>query len=128
VIDWLTSADVLAIHDAQIAEHGGLDGVRDLGIIESAIARPQNLAAYGNAKPDIAALAAAYAFGIAKNHGFVDGNKRTSAVATEAFLDLNGLTLTATDAEIVQTWSNLGAGDLPEDALASWLRAHIEKA
>jgi death-on-curing protein len=122
VIDWLTGADVLAIHDQLIAEHGGLDGIRDINLLASALARPQQLFAYGQPEPDIAALAAAYAFGIAKNHAFVDGNKRTSAVVTEAFLRLNGLGLTATDIEIVQTWSDLGAGLITEPDLIAWLR------
>lgn len=122
MIDWLTTADVLAVHDQLIAEHGGLDGIRDITLLESALARPQQLFAYGQSEPDIAALAAAYAFGIAKNHAFVDGNKRTSAVVTEAFLRLNGLGLTATDIEIVQTWSDLGAGLITEPELIDWLR------
>jgi death on curing protein len=122
VIDWLTTADVLAIHDQLIAEHGGADGIRDINLLASALARPQQLFAYGQPEPDIAALAAAYAFGIAKNHAFVDGNKRTSAVVTEAFLRLNGLGLTATDIEIVQTWSDLGAGLITEPELIDWLR------
>jgi death-on-curing protein len=122
VIDWLTTADVLAIHDQLIAEHGGLDGIRDITLLESALARPRQLFAYGQSEPDMAALAAAYAFGIAKNHAFVDGNKRTSAVVTEAFLRLNGLGLTATDIEIVQTWTDLGAGLVTEPELVDWLR------
>ena len=122
MIDWLTTADVLAIHDQLIAEHGGADGIRDINLLASALARPQQLFAYGQSEPDIAALAAAYAFGIAKNHAFVDGNKRTSAVVTEAFLRLNGLGLTATDIEIVQTWSDLGAGLITEPELIDWLR------
>jgi death on curing protein len=126
VIDWLTGADVLAIHDQLIAEHGGADGIHDdVTLLESALARPRQLFAYGKAEPDIAALAAAYAFGIAKNHAFVDGNKRTSAVVTEAFLRLNGLGLTATDIEIVQTWSDLGAGLVTEPELIAWLRQKI---
>ena len=122
MIDWLTGADVLAIHDQLIAEHGGLDGIRDVTLLESALARPRQLFAYGQSELDIAALAAAYAFGIAKNHGFVDGTKRTSAVVTEAFLRLNGLGLTATDIEIVQTWSDLGASLITEPELIDWLR------
>ena len=122
MIDWLTGADVLAIHDQLIAEHGGLDGIRDITLLESALARPQQLFAYGQSEPDMAALAAAYAFGIAKNHAFVDGKKRTSAVVTEAFLRLNGLGLTATDIEIVQTWSDLGASLITEPELIDWLR------
>ena len=125
---WLTSAVVLAIHDEQIAEHGGADGVRDLAALEGALARPQNLRAYGAGQPDLAALAAAYAFGIDRAQAFVEGNKRTSAVATETFLALNGARLTATDAEVVEAWVELGAGRLSEEALAGWLRAHLEKA
>jgi death-on-curing protein len=127
VIDWLTTADVLAIHDQLIAEHGGADGIRDINLLASALARPQQLFAYGDSEPDMAALAAAYAFGIAKNHAFVDGNKRTSAVVTEAFLRLNGLSLTATDIEMVQTWSDLGAGLVTEPDLIDWLRQKTVK-
>jgi death-on-curing protein len=125
VSDWLTSADVLAIHDQLIAEHGGADGIRDINLLASALARPQQLFAHGEPEPDMAALAAAYAFGVAKNHAFVDGNKRTSAVFTEAFLRLNGLGLTATDIEMVQTWSDLGAGLITEPELIDWLRQKI---
>jgi death-on-curing protein len=125
VIRWVTTTVVLAIHDEQIAEHGGSAGVRDLNALESALARPKNQLAYG--EPDLAALAAAYAFGIATNHAFVDGNKRTSAVVTEMFLALNGAELTASDAEIVQIWSDLGAGSLSEAALADWIRERIAK-
>jgi death on curing protein len=124
VTEWLTIADVLAIHDEQIAEHGGSDGVRDMNVIESAIARPRQLINFGDPTPDMAALAATLAFGLAKNHGFVDGNKGTSAVATETFLALNGLKVTAGDEEIVQVWTDIGAGQLVEDELADWLRAH----
>ena len=127
MIDWLTTADVLAIHDQLIAEHGGADGIRDVTLLESALSRPQQLSAYGQPKPDMAALAAAYAFGIAKNQALVDGNKRTSAVVTEAFLRLNGLSLTATDIEIVQTWSDLGAGLVTEPDLIDWLRQKTVK-
>jgi death on curing protein len=127
VIDWLTTADVLAIHDQLIAEHGGADGIRDINLLASALARPQQLFAYGQPEPDIAALAAAYAFGVAKNHAFVDGNKRTSAVVTEAFLRLNGLGLIATDIEMVQTWSDLGAGLVTEPELIDWLRQKTVK-
>ena len=122
--EWLTIADVLAIHDEQIAEHGGSDGVRDMNVIESAIARPRQLVNFGDSTPDMAALAATLAFGLAKNHGFVDGNKRTSAVATETFLALNGVKVTASDEEIVQVWTDIGAGQMGEDELADWLRAH----
>ena len=126
--EWLTIVDMLAIHDEQIAEHGGSDGVRDMNVIESAIARPRHLMNFGDPTPDMAALAASLAFGLAKNHGFVDGNKRTSAVATETFLVLNGFKFTASDEEIVQVWMDVGAGQLAEDKLADWLRAHTLQA
>ena len=122
---WIGDAVVLAIHDAQLAEHGGATGVRDEGLLASALARPRALAAYGEPPPDLAALAAAYAFGIARNHGFVDGNKRTSLVVTETFLRLNGKVLAASDPEIVTTWLALADGSLDEAALAAWLRIRI---
>jgi death on curing protein len=127
VIVWVTTAVVLAIHDEQIAEHGGRCGILDLNTLESVLARPKNRLAYGDQKPDLAALAAAYAYGIATTQVFVEGSKRTSAVVTETFLDLNGIELTASDAEIVQVWSELGAGRLTEAALADWLRERMIK-
>ena len=119
---WIDRAVILAIHDAQLAEHGGLSGARDLGLLDSALGRPQHLDAYG--EPDAAALAAAYAYGIARNHPFLDGNKRTAFVAAALFLRLNGQTLTATDADCVLTMLALAAGDLSEEAYADWLRRH----
>jgi death on curing protein len=118
--EWLTLDVVLAIHEEQLAEHGGREGVRDQGLLESALARPMNLAAYG--EPDLPALAAALGFGLVRNHPFVDGNKRTAFVAVETFLGLNGLDLTAGDAECVVTMLRLAAGDLPEEGFAAWLR------
>ena len=119
---WL-SADVLrAVHEEQLAEHGGAPGTRDEGLFESAMARARNLAAYGQA--DAPALAAAYGYGIARNHPFIDGNKRTAWVATELFLSLNGLVLMAADADCVVTMLNVAAGTLDEDAFAHWLREH----
>jgi death-on-curing protein len=115
-----------AAHAEQLAEHGGGEGVRDAGLMASALARPQNLAAYGD--PDAAALAAAYAFGIAHNHPFVDGNKRTAAVVSETFLMLNGHVLEATDAEVVVAFVALAAGELTQDELADWFRQHIRGA
>jgi len=123
---WVSEAAALAAHHEQLAEHGGADGIRDRGLFESAMARARNLAAY--AEPDAAALAAAYAFGIARNHPFIDGNKRTAMVVSEAFLGLNGVALDVTDSEIVITFLALAAGDLTEDALAEWFRARIVKA
>lgn len=120
---WITLDVARAAHGEQLAEHGGGDGVRDAGLLESAMARPQNLAGYGD--PDAAALAAAYAYGIARNHPFIDGNKRTAAVVSETFLLLNGYALTATDAELVVAFLALAAGDLSETELADWFRLHI---
>ena len=110
-------------HAEQLAEHSGGAGVRDAGLLEGAMARPRNLAAYG--EPDVAALAAAYAFGIARNHPFVDGNKRTAAVVSETFLRINGFDLNASDAELVVAFLALAAGELPEEELAAWFRDHI---
>lgn len=121
-VTWITLQVALAIHEAQLAEHGGGEGVRDLGLLESALARPFNLATYG--EPDLCWLAASLGFGLARNHPFVDGNKRTAFVAVEVFLGLNGLDLTAGDAECVVAMLDLAAGDLSEDDFATWLRDH----
>jgi death-on-curing protein len=120
---WVALAVAEAAHAEQLAEHGGGEGVRDAGLLASAMARPQNLAAYGEV--DVAMLAASYAFGIARNHPFVDGNKRTAAVVCETFLALNGHGLSASDAELVVAFVALAAGDLSEDELADWLRDHL---
>lgn len=120
--EWLSKALILAIHDEQLAEHGGGTGVRDEGLLESALERPRSRFAYDESV-DLAALAAAYAFGLARNHPFIDGNKRTSFVAAEVFLDLNGMTLTASDESCVLTMLRLAAGEIEEAALAEWLRA-----
>lgn len=122
---WVSLEVALAAHHEQIAEHGGGEGVRDSGMLESALVRPQNLAVYG--KPDAAELAAAYAFGIARNHPFVDGNKRTAAVVSETFLALNGYIIAATDAEIVVAFLALAAGELSEEEMADWFRTHLQK-
>ncbi|TCM19818.1 death-on-curing protein [Novosphingobium sp. PhB165] len=122
---WIADEVALAAHAEQIVEHGGGDGVRDRGGLESAMARPRNLAEYG--EPDACALAAAYAFGIARNHPFVDGNKRTAAVIAETFLMLNGHVLTASDAEMVVAFVALAGGDLSEEELADWFREHIAR-
>jgi death-on-curing protein len=124
---WVAEDVALAIHSEQIAEHGGGgDGVRDFGAFQSAMARPRNLATYG--QPDAAALAAGYAFGIARNHPFVDGNKRTAAVVSELFLMLNGAVLPANDAEVVVAFLALAAGELSEAELAQWFRDHLADA
>ena len=123
---WIAKSVALAIHEEQIAEHGGASGIRDDALLESALARPQNLAAYG--EPDLAALAASYAFGIARNHPFLDGNKRTSYVVTRLFLRLNGRDIKADEASRLQTWLALAAGNLTEEELADWLRTNLSKA
>lgn len=120
---WVALEVAIAAHAEQLAEHGGGGGVRDMGLLESAMARPQNLAEYG--EPDIAELAASYAYGIARNHPFVDGNKRTAAVVSESFLVLNGAALLATDAELVVAFLALAAGELSEDELTDWFRQHL---
>jgi death-on-curing protein len=122
---WLRLDAILAAHDDQLAEHGGGVGMRDQGLLESALARPRNLFAYGEASP--AKLAAAYAFGIARNHPFVDGNKRTALVAAEGFLGLNGFDLTATDVECVGVFLSLAAGEVTEEQLADWFEQKIQK-
>lgn len=121
---WLQMNVVLAIHEMQLAEHGGGTGIRDAGLLDSALSRPRNLALYDS--PDVAELAASYAFGIARNHPFVDGNKRTAYVATELFLSLNGLVLTAKDAECVVNMLALAAGNIDEASFAAWLSQHIK--
>lgn len=121
---WIREQVVWAIHEAQLAEHGGAVGVRDAGLLASALARPGNLAAYGH--PSVVECAAAYGFGIGRNHPFVDGNKRTAFVCMELFLALNNLQLVASDVECVQTMLALAAGELDEPALSAWLQAHTQ--
>lgn len=124
---WVTLAVVLAIHDEQIAEHGGSPGLRDEGLLDSALHRPQTHEAFAE-NPDIADLAAVLACGLARNHPFVDGNKRVSAVVTETFLELNGYHFVAEDSEVVTTWLAVATGTIQEDALASWIRERIKAA
>ena len=120
---WVDIEVALAAHDEQLVEHGGAAGLRDRAMLESAMARPQNLVSSGD--PDAADLAAAYAFGIARNHPFVDGNKRTALVVSETFLTLNGRQLVCDDVEVVVTFLSLAAGELTADQLASWFRKHL---
>lgn len=117
---WLLCETVLAMHEEQLAEHGGGIGIRDHGLLESALARPQQLAHYGD--PEICQIAAAYGFGLAKNHPFIDGNKRVAFAVTETFLVLNGVDLTASDADCVTTMLELAAGGISEDEFSQWLR------
>ncbi len=123
---WIAIDRVIAIHSRQIAEHGGDDGVRDLGLLDSALARPRNVEAY-EPDADMARLAAAYAFGIVKDHPFIDGNKRTGYVVMETFLIKNGFELHATPADKYITVLKLAEGNLTEDELTAWLRDHVAK-
>lgn len=117
---------VLAVHDEQLAEHGGMAGIRDQGAVASALARPRNLAAYENCN-DIGRLAAAYAYGIARNHGFSDGNKRTALVTADLFLMLNGYELISTPADNVLTFLGVADGTLSEEELADWFQENVRK-
>lgn len=128
MIVWLAKRAVLAIHDRQIAEHGGSAGVRDEGLLESALARAQQLHAYGDPAPDLADLAAALACGLARNHPFVDGNKRTAAVCCETFVELNGAAIEADDLELFERYLALAEGKLPEREFAAWLRTRLRLA
>ena len=119
---WVDKRLLLLLHDESLAEHGGASGLRDEGLFDSALARPLNLLAYG--KPDFADLAAAYAVGLAKNHCFVDGNKRVAFLAVGLFLHLNGRRLTAPQADATLTMQGLASGEVSEAAFAAWLREH----
>jgi death-on-curing protein len=117
---WMEATDALIAHDLELAAHGGSTGVRDQGLLESAIARPRNLWAYAKSEPTLAQLAAAYAFGISPNHPFVDGNKRTALVVSFAFLDVNGMEVVASQEEAFLTILGLAAGEISETQLALW--------
>jgi death on curing protein len=119
---WLLEGVVVAMHDEQVAEHGGSPGILDAGLLSSALARPQNLAVYG--EPSVFDLAAAYAYGIIQNHPFVDGNKRTGFLAAWLFLDLNGWELAATEAAAVIAVEALAAGDMDEAGFSEWLESN----
>ncbi len=125
-IVWLLREVVEAIHDEQIAWHGGSEGIRDAGLLASAIDRPRNLAAYGD--PDLASLAASLRYGLARNNPFVDGNKRTAFVSVETFLLLNGAALAAGDAECVLTMEGLAGGTIGEAECAAWIRRNLRPA
>ena len=122
---WIDRTVVVAIHDYQIAEHGGRPGVRDIGLIESALDRPKNLA--GHETPDVFDLAAQYGWGLVRNHGFFDGNKRTAYVATRLFLRLNGWDFKAPAVESVLVFEKLGRGEIKSEELAGWLRRHATR-
>jgi death-on-curing protein len=123
---WLSRRAVLAIHAEQIAEHGGAPGLRDGGLLDSALARPRNRAAYE--EPDVADLAATYAFGLVRTHPFVDGNKRTGFIAGATFLLLNGSEMTASEGKVVATFRQLAEGSLTEQELANWFRANSTRS
>ena len=122
---WLREDVVIALHDEQIAEHGGSLGIRDRGLLSSALARPQNQVAYG--KPSVFNLAAAYAFGVIQNYPFVDGNKRAGFLAAYVFLDLNGWELAASEAEAVNAVMALAAGEMDETGFSVWLKDNSKK-
>ena len=121
MIKWIIPRLVYVVHEEQLAEHGGTSGVRDRGLLESALARPQNIEAYGNPKPNIFDLAAAYAYGIIKNHPFIDGNKRTGFLLAYIFLRLNGYELNAPEAEAVLAVYSLASGEWIEKDFSRWL-------
>ena len=123
---WVREDVVLAIHLRQLAEHGGDEGVRDERLLQSALVRPQNLLAYSDPPPDLASLAAAYAYGIARNHPFIDGNKRMALIVARFFLLLNGMDLVATQEEKYSTFLALAAGQLSEEDVANWVKAHLD--
>ena len=122
-MEWIDEDVVLAIHEAQIAEHGGSAGLRDRGLLVSALERPENAADYSGA--DILTLAALYTVGIIRNHPFVDGNKRVGAVLLDAFLELHDVELTATDSELVEAILGVASGALSDEAFNTWVRKHV---
>lgn len=122
---WLDRRAIISFHAQSLAEHGGSSGIRDQGLLDSALARPKNQFAYA-AEFDIAKLAAAYGFGLAKNHPFVDGNKRIAFIATVTFLRLNGYRLSSGRMDEIQTMLAVAAGELSEDVFADWIRLHTE--
>jgi death on curing protein len=125
---WIRTIEALAFHSQQIALFGGSDGVRDLGLLESALARPKNLFTYAETAVTMADLGASYAFGIARNHPFVDGNKRTAMQVSFVFLEFNGFPVTASQEEACLTFLSLAAGEITEAQLALWFAEHTEAA
>lgn len=121
-IEWILEDVVHMFHGAQLAEHGGGEGIRDPGMLESALNRPRQLVEYGGKRVDLCQIAAAYGFGLAKNHPFIDGHKRTAAIACELFLNLNGLAFTISETEKYPHYLALAAGEHSEESFADWLR------
>jgi death-on-curing protein len=122
---WISHAECLAIHEMMLSQHGGMAGVRDVGLLESALAKPQNLFSYGS--PALPGMAASYAAGIILNHPFFDGNKRTGFMVAAVFMELNGLLLTAAEESVVENTLALAAGKLKEKEYAAWLKANSQK-
>jgi death on curing protein len=123
---WIDAIDAVIMHDRELVMHGGSTGVRDSGLLESALARPKNHWAYAETASSLPVLAAALAFGISSNHPFVDGNKRTALVASFAFLDVNGLEVTATQEDAYLTILGLAAGEISEEQLAAWFELNTK--
>jgi death on curing protein len=123
---WVPEEIVLALHNRQLAEHGGATGIRDEALLESALARPQQLWAYAQPPPDLCALAAAYAFGLAKNHAFFDGNKRTAYVVYRLFLLRNGIGITASKEDRYLSMWHLAGSEHTEETFAQWLRENTK--
>jgi death-on-curing protein len=119
---WINSADAVLFHDQELAIHGGSAGIRDAGLLESALARPKNIWAYADETPSLATLGAAYAFGLSSNHRFIDGNKRVALVVSFVFLDVNGFEVTASQEDAYLTILALAAGEITEEQLADWFR------
>ena len=119
---WMEVPDAVIAHDLEIAAHGGSAGIRDAGLLESALARPRNIWAYAESTPSLTVLAAAYAFGISSNHPFVDGNKRTALVVSFGFLDVNGYEVIASQEDAYLTFLGLAAGEITEGQLAEWFQ------
>ncbi len=117
---WMEVLDAVIAHDLTLAAHGGSEGLRDAGLLESALARPKNLWTYAESRPSLLRLAAAYAYGLSSNHPFADGNKRTALLVSFAFLEVNGLQVTATQQDACLTFLGLAAGEISEDHLAAW--------
>jgi death on curing protein len=124
---WVSKPAVLAMHQEQLAEHGGSDGIRDEGLLDSALAKPKNVFTYSD-NPDLFRLAASYAFGIARNHASIDGNKRTALVVSNTFLLLNGWEIEASREETYLTFLHLAEGSLSAEELAAWFASHAEAA
>src|ERR1700742_4214070 len=123
---WIQQRTVISAHEESLTEHGGPSGIRDIGMLESALARPKNLYAYSESEPSLCRMVAAYAFGIAANHPFVDGNKRAALIASVTFLKLNGLRLTAEKGDRYLTFYGLAAGNVSEEDLAAWFERNTE--